>query len=184
MGPHERGVMIFVETRLKGAFVIKPERKEDARGFFARVWCQREFEAHGLNSQLAQCSVSFNKNKGTLRGMHRQEAPYPEAKTVRCTMGAIYDVILDLRPDSASFNQWIAVELTATNRWMLYIPGGMAHGFQTLEDNTEVFYQISEFYHPECESGLRWNDPAFEIKWPLAVSMIAERDNTYQLRGN
>jgi len=175
--------MIFVETKLKGAFLIKAERKEDERGFFARLWCRREFEEHGLKPGLAQCNVSFNRRKGTVRGMHWQEAPYAEAKIVRCTMGAIHDVILDLRPDSLSFKQWVSAELTAANRWMLYIPEGLAHGFQTLDDNTEVFYQISEFYHPECQRGVRWNDPAFGIKWPLAVGMVSEKDRSFQLWG-
>ena len=147
--------MIFNETKLKGAFVIEPERLEDERGFFARTWCQREFEAHGLNPRLVQCSISFNKKKGTLRGMHYQVAPYEEARLVRCTMGAIYDVVLDLRPASSTCKQWVAVELTSENRRMLYIPGGLAHGFQTLKDNTEVFYQMSEFYQPEYVRGVR-----------------------------
>ena len=157
--------MIFIETKLKGVFIIEPERLEDERGFFARTWCQREFEAHGLNSRLAQCSLSFNRKRGTLRGMHYQAAPYEEARLVRCTMGAIYDVALDLRRSSPAFKQWTAVELTADNRRMLYIPEGFAHGFQTLKDNTEVFYQMSEFYHPECTKGVRWNDPTFNIHW-------------------
>lgn len=173
--------MIFIATNLTGAFIIKPERLEDERGFFARTWCRQEFEQHGLNPRLAQCNISFNKSKGTLRGMHYQVAPYAEAKLVRCTMGAIYDVILDLRPESVTFKQWISVELTAENRKALYIPEGFAHGFQTLEDNTEAFYQMAEFYHPECARGVRWNDRAFGIKWPLSVVVIAEKDNACPL---
>lgn len=171
--------MIFTETKLKGAFVIEPERFEDERGFFARTWCQRELEAHGLNSHLVQCSISFNKRKGTLRGMHYQVAPHEEVKLVRCTKGAIYDVVLDLRPESPTFKLHFAIVLTAENRAMLYIPERFAHGFQTLEDNTEVFYQMSAFYAPECARGVRWNDPAFTIEWPPAERIIIERDQNY-----
>lgn len=172
--------MIFTETKLKGAFIIAPEKLEDERGFFARTWCQQEFGAHGLNLRMVQCNISFNKNKGTLRGMHYQIAPHEEAKLVRCTMGAIYDVIIDLRPNSPTFKQWIAVELTAQNHQMLYIPEKFAHGFQTLVDNTEVFYQMSEFYHPECARGVRWDDPAFGIQWPLdEVLILSEQDRNY-----
>jgi dTDP-4-dehydrorhamnose 3,5-epimerase len=168
--------MIFIETQLKGAFIIKPERLEDERGFFARTWCQREFEAHGLNSRLVQCNISFNKKAGTLRGMHYQAAPYEEAKLVRCTQGAIYDAIIDLRPESPTFKQYTAIVLTAQNRKMLYVPEGFAHGFLTLEDHTEVFYQMSEFYAPEYARGIRWNDPAFNIQWPADVQIISDRD--------
>lgn len=171
--------MIFIETKLRGAFIIEPEPLEDERGFFARTFDQKEFEAHGLNPRVMQCNISFNKKKGTLRGMHYQIAPYQEAKLVCCTKGAIYDVALDLRLDSPTLKQWIAVELTAENRRMLYIPEGFAHGFQTLEDNTEVFYQMSEFYHPESAKGVRWNDPAFGIVWPIAPSIISEKDRAY-----
>ena len=171
--------MIFTETSLKGAFLIEPERLEDERGFFARTWCQREFEAHGLNSRLVQCNISFNKKMGTLRGMHYQVAPYEEARLVRCTQGAIYDVIIDLRPESSTFKQYIAAVLTAQNRTMLYVPEGFAHGFLTLEDNTEVFYQMSEFYAPEYARGVRWNDPAFGIQWPAEVQVISDRDQNY-----
>lgn len=171
--------MIFIETKLKGAFIIEPEPIEDERGFFARTFCQEEFKAHGLNFRVVQCNISFNKERGTLRGMHYQIAPYQEAKLVRCTRGAIYDVIIDLRPESPTFKQWIAVELTAENRRMLYVPEGFAHGFQTLEDNTEVFYMMSEFYHPECARGVRWNDPAFGIEWAIAVTIISAKDRKY-----
>jgi dTDP-4-dehydrorhamnose 3,5-epimerase len=171
--------MIFTETELEGAFVIEPERLEDERGFFARTWCQREFQAHELNPRLVQCSISFNKKKGTLRGMHYQVPPYEETKLVCCTMGAIHDVIIDLRTHSRTFKRWVAVELTAQNRRALYIPEGLAHGFQTLEDNTEVFYQMSEFYHPEASRGVRWNDPAFRIVWPNDIIVISDKDREY-----
>lgn len=171
--------MIFAETRLKGAFIIEPERLEDERGFFARTFCQKEFAAHGLRTRFVQCSISFNKKKGTLRGMHYQVVPHEEAKLVRCTMGAIYDVIIDLRREAPTFRQWVGVELTAHNHRMLYVPEGMAHGFQTLEDDTEVFYEITEPYHPECAAGVRWDDDAFGISWPLAVSILSDKDRTY-----
>ena len=151
--------LIFTKTRLKGAFVIEPERFEDERGFFARTWCQKEFEVHKLHTGLVQCSVSFNKRKATLRGMHYQVSPCEETKLVRCTMGSIYDVIIDLRPMSLTFKQHISVNLTAENRKTLYVPEGFAHGFQTFEDNSEVFYQISAYYAPEYARGVRWNDP-------------------------
>jgi dTDP-4-dehydrorhamnose 3,5-epimerase len=171
--------LIFTETKPKGAFVIELEPVEDERGFFARSWCGREFEVRGLNSQLAQCNISFNKRKGTLRGMHYQTAPHEEAKLVRCTMGAIFDVIIDLRRQSPTFKKWVAVELNERNRRMLYVPEGFAHGFQTLEDDTEVFYQMSEFYAPEHARGVRWNDPAFQISWPGAEPVISASDQTY-----
>jgi dTDP-4-dehydrorhamnose 3,5-epimerase len=171
--------VIFKETKLKGAFIIEPERIEDERGFFARTFCRKEFEAHGLNPYLVQCSVSFNKKKGTLRGMHYQAAPHQEAKLVRCTMGAIHDVILDLRPNSPTFKQWVSVELSADNRRMVYLPEGVAHGFQTLAPDTEVFYQMSEFYHPESVRGVRWDDQRFGIRWPAAERVISVRDLSY-----
>jgi len=172
--------VIFRQTRLKGAFFIEPERIEDRRGFFARAWCKEEFESHSLNPSLVQCNLSFNKNGGTLRGMHYQTAPHEEAKLVRCTRGAIYDVIIDLRPESPTYLEWIGVELTADNHKMLYVPENFAHGYQTLTDNTEVFYQVSQFYSPESERGVRWNDPAFGIKWPETNSvMISEKDKNW-----
>jgi dTDP-4-dehydrorhamnose 3,5-epimerase len=171
--------MNFSETRVKGVFQVHPEPIADQRGFFARTWCPKEFESHGLNPRIAQCSASFNHRKGTLRGMHYQAAPFREAKLVRCTRGAIYDVAVDLRPDSPTFRGWVAAELTAGNRTMLYIPEGCAHGFLTLEDNCEVFYQISEFYSSEHGRGARWNDPAFGIEWPGEVRVIADRDRLY-----
>lgn len=169
--------MKFTETKLKGAFIIDIEPREDERGFFARSWCEDEFKKHGLNPRLAQCNISFNKKKGTLRGMHYQVAPFAEAKLVRCTRGAIYDVIIDLRPDSPTFKRWVSVELAAENHRALYVPEDFAHGFQTLMDNTEVFYQMSEFYHPECARGVRWNDVAFEIVWPILDVVISENDS-------
>jgi dTDP-4-dehydrorhamnose 3,5-epimerase len=171
--------MKFIETQLPGAFVIAPEPLNDARGFFARTFCAREFAERGLDPSIAQCSVSFNHRRGTLRGMHYQSAPFKEIKLVRCTAGAIHDVILDLRPSSPSFRRWIAVELSAANRHMLYVPAGMAHGFQTLEDATEVFYQISEPYAPGHARGVRWDDPAFAITWPLGEPILSERDRCY-----
>ena len=171
--------MKFVETELNGAFIVEPDRLEDERGFFARTWCRKEFEQHGLNPNVVQCNISFNRNKGTLRGMHYQASPFEEAKLVRCTMGAIYDVIIDLRLNSKTFMQWIAVELTAENRKMIYIPEGFAHGFQTLEDDTEVFYQMSEFYAPEYARGVRWNDPNFNIEWPDDIRIISAKDKNF-----
>ena len=171
--------MIFKETKLKGAFIIEPERIEDERGFFARTFCQKEFEVNGLNPNLVQCSVSFNKKKGTLRGMHYQTAPHEETKLVRCTRGTIYDVILDLRPTSPTFKQWVSVELTGENRRMVYIPEGLAHGFQTLQDETEVLYQMSEFYNPEAARGVRWNDPSFEVQWPSKPLVVSRKDASY-----
>ncbi len=170
---------IFEETGIEGAFLIRPERIEDERGYFARTWCRAEFSARHLETRLLQCSTSFNKAKGTLRGMHYQAAPYGEVKLVRCTRGAIYDVILDLRRESSSFGRWQAFELSAENGLMLYIPQQVAHGFQTLEDSSEVFYQISEIHVPSAARGVRYNDPAFEISWPQPVTSISERDSSY-----
>lgn len=171
--------MKFIETRLKGAFIIEPERLEDERGFFARTFCPKEFEDHGLNPRIVQCNISYNKHKGTLRGMHYQVALMAEAKLVSCTRGAIYDVIIDLRPESPTYCQWFAEELNAENRKMIYIPEGFAHGFQTTEDETEVFYQMSEFYSPEHARGVRWDDPVFGIEWPLDMKIISEKDKEY-----
>ncbi len=171
--------MRFTETRIPGAFVIDPERLEDGRGFFARTWCEETFRARGLQTRLVQCSLSYNRKKGTLRGMHWQAPPHPEAKLVRCTRGAIHDVILDLRPESPAYKRWEALTLTADNRRMLYVPEGVAHGFQTLEDDTEVFYQMSEAHHPECARGVRWDDPAFGIAWPPGERILNDRDRRY-----
>lgn len=172
--------IIFKETKLKGAFVIEPERFDDERGFFARSFSDKEFAAQGIDPHFVECNISFNKRKNTLRGMHFQRAPYAQGKLVRCTAGAIYDVAVDLRPDSETFRRWVAVELTGQNRLMLYVPEGFAHGFQTLEDNTEVFYQVSTHYVPASCDGVRWNDPAFDIRWPAIEGVIVnERDRTY-----
>ena len=171
--------MRFSETKLPGVFEIDIELMPDERGFFVRTWCQHEFEAHGLASKLVQCSLSFNRRKGTLRGMHYQAAPHEETKVVRCNKGAIYDVILDLRRQSPTFKQWIAVVLTAEKRNMIYVPEGCAHGFLTLEDESEVTYQMSEFWNAESARGVRWDDPAFQITWPEKVEVVSERDRTY-----
>jgi dTDP-4-dehydrorhamnose 3,5-epimerase len=168
--------MKFSSTKLSGVWMVDLERHEDERGFFARTWCRREFEEHGLNPNLVQCSVSFNRKRGTLRGMHYQIAPHAESKLVRCTRGAIYDVAVDLRTTAPTYKKWIAVELTAENGRALYLPEGFAHGFQTLEDDTEAFYQISEFYHAESARGVRWNDPALNIHWPVANPFLSDRD--------
>ena len=171
--------MIFTTTTLSGVYVISPEPHEDARGFFARTYCEREFAAHGLNPRMVQCAISYSKKRGTLRGLHHQLAPYAEAKLVRCVAGALYDVAVDLRLDSPSFARHVAVELTAHNRDMLYIPEGCAHGSQTLADDTEVFYQMSAYHMPEFARGVRYNDPALGIAWPIAPPIILERDATY-----
>ena len=173
--------MKFTETRLQGAFVITPDRIEDERGFFARTFCRREFEEHGLNPNLVQCNISFNKKKGTLRGMHYQVAPHEEAKLVRCTSGAIYDVIIDLRPVSPTFKQWFAAELSGENHQLLYVPEGFAHGYQTLMPQTEVSYQVSEFYNPASERGIRWDDPTTGVTWPLPVTLMSQKDRNYPL---
>ncbi len=172
--------MIFTETPLRGAFVIDIEPREDERGLFARTYCEDEFIQHGLNPQIKQCNTSFNRKRGTLRGMHFQRTPFAEAKLVRCTRGAIHDVILDLRPDSDSYLQHFAIQLTEQDRTMLYIPEGFAHGFQTLEDNSEVFYQMSTSYAPSAAAGVRWNDPAFDIDWPSTEERIlSAQDASY-----
>jgi dTDP-4-dehydrorhamnose 3,5-epimerase len=175
--------MIFTETKLRGAFVIEPQLIEDARGFFARTWAPEDFEARGLNPRIAQCSISYNARRGTLRGMHYQAAPYAEVKVVRCTRGTIYDVAVDIREGSPTYLRWAAVELSERNRAMLYIPEGFAHGYQTLEDDTEVFYQVSEGYRPQAARGLRWDDPALGIAWPLPLAAISDRDREAPLVG-
>lgn len=172
--------MIFQETRLKGAYVIEPERIEDRRGFFARTWCTRDFETAGLNPLMVQCNISFNAKKGTIRGMHYQRAPHEEAKLVRCTKGAIFDVIIDLRPKSTTYIEWVGVELTSDNHKMLYVPEGFAHGYQTLTDNSEVFYQVSQYYTPGAEQGIRWDDSLFGIKWPeFKYRFISDKDKNW-----
>jgi dTDP-4-dehydrorhamnose 3,5-epimerase len=171
--------MHFSETNLSGVYEIDIDPIPDERGFFARTWCSDQFLRQGLNARLVQCSVSFNKKEGTLRGMHYQVAPHAEAKLVRCTRGSVYDVVLDLRAGSSSFRGWIAVLLSADKRNMVYVPEGCAHGFLTLQDECEIFYQMSEIYYPDCARGVRWSDPAFQIKWPAPVQVISERDRTY-----
>ena len=171
--------MIFTETKLKGAFILDLQRREDARGFFARTFCVKELEAHGLKTAVAQGNVSFNFKKATVRGMHYQLPPAAETKLIRCTAGAICDVIIDLRPDSPTYLQHIAVELTAENRRALFVPEMFAHGYQTLTDNAEVTYMAGEFYTPQHERGLRHDDPAFGISWPLPVSDISPKDATW-----
>jgi dTDP-4-dehydrorhamnose 3,5-epimerase len=171
--------MTFEETRIAGCFEIRIEPHPDERGLFARTWCRREFTAHGLNPNLAQCSVSFNHRKGTLRGLHYQQAPHAETKVVRCTRGAIYDVVVDLRPGSLTCKDWVAVVLTADQHNMVYVPEGCAHGFLTLADDCEVLYQITEFHHGEAARGVRWDDTAFRIAWPDPVQVISARDRTY-----
>lgn len=168
--------MKFTETKLKGAYIIELEKLQDERGYFARTWCQKEFLDHGLDVDLVQCNVSQNPKKGTLRGMHYQDPPHAETKLVRCTRGAIFDAIVDLRPDSETFLEWIAAELTADNGKMMYIPKGFAHGFQTLEENSMVYYQVSEFYAREDCRGVRWNEPRLRIPWPHEVAVISPQD--------
>jgi dTDP-4-dehydrorhamnose 3,5-epimerase len=172
--------VIFRPTDLPGAWIVDLERVEDHRGFFARSWCRDEFARHGLDTDLRQCSLSFNRKRGTLRGMHYQVAPFAEAKLVRCTRGAVYDVVVDLRPASSSFKRWIAVELAEDTHRMILVPPECAHGFQALQDNTEVFYQMSQVYSPRFSRGVRWDDPAFGIAWPIRDDLvISERDRTY-----
>jgi dTDP-4-dehydrorhamnose 3,5-epimerase len=173
--------MIFKETKLLGVFVIEPEIIEDERGFFATSWAPEEFKRRGLNPHVVQCNISFNKLRGTLRGMHFQEKPHEEAKLTRCTNGAIFDVAVDVRHLSPTRFEWVAVELSATNHRMLYIPEGFAHGYQTLADATEISYQMSEYYHPESARGLRWDDPRLGIEWPLPVTKMSPRDREFDL---
>ena len=172
--------MKFFETELKGSYIIELEKLEDERGFFTRIWDKKIFQDKGLDSDLVQMSFSFTKKRGTLRGMHFQKKPFEEAKLVRCTRGKIFDVIIDLRPESNTYKKWIGVELKSDNFKMLYIPKGFAHGFQTLEDDTEVFYQMSNWFSPEHVRGIRWNDKEFDIKWPIKCSVISKKDTTYE----
>lgn len=171
--------MIFTETPLKGAFVVEIKALEDSRGFFARTWCEREAAAMGLSVRIAQCNIAFNHRRGALRGMHFQVPPHQEARLVRCTMGSIHDVIVDLRPDSPTFLRHWSTTLSAANRLAVYVPEGFAHGLQTLEDGTEVFYQMSAAYAAEANTGVRWNDPVLGLRWPLPVTDISERDRRF-----
>lgn len=176
--------MIFTETKLMGAYLIDVERREDSRGFFARAFCQKEFEAHGLRPLIAQANLAFNHRKGTLRGMHFQFPPAAETKLVRCTRGAILDIIVDLRPESATFLQHTSIELDEDNHRALYVPERFAHGYQALVDNTETSYQVGEFYAPACESGLLHDDPRLRLTWPLPVTVISEKDQAFELLDN
>ena len=171
--------MIFTETKLKGAYIIDISRVSDERGFFGRAWCKKEFEAAGLNTDAVQANVSYNKYRGTIRGMHYQVAPFTESKTVRCTSGSIFDVIIDLRPDSPTFKQWVGVELTADSFRMLYVPDGFAHGFITLEDHSSVHYMVTEYYTPGAETGIRFDDPAFNIEWPMQPKVVSDKDKSH-----
>jgi dTDP-4-dehydrorhamnose 3,5-epimerase len=171
--------MIFRETMIEGVWVVEPERYEDERGFFARTWDTKEFARRGLNGRLVQCSISYNRRRGTLRGMHYQATPHEEAKLVRCTSGSIFDVAVDLRTESATFRRWVGTELSADNRLAMYVPEGCAHGFLTLTEESEVAYLISEFYVPDAARGVRWNDPAIGIDWPADVLVVNERDRSY-----
>lgn len=173
--------MLFTKTKLKGAYVLQIERREDERGFFARTYCQHEFETEGIDFNIVQANVSVNKMKGTLRGLHAQLAPYKESKLVRCSSGSIYDVIIDMRKNSATYLQWYGEELSKENYKMMYIPEGFAHGFITLQDDTEVVYQMSQYYMPGAEIGFRWNDPAFNIHWPLQPIVMSAKDQSYPL---
>ncbi len=171
--------MIFKETALRGAYIIDLEKIRDERGFFARAWCRREFEAAGLTARIVQTNVSYSAKRGTLRGMHYQAPPHAEAKLIRCTRGAIYDVIVDLRADSPTYRQWIGVELAADDHRMLFVPENFAHGFLTLSDDVEVTYQVSEFYTPGAERGIRWNDPAIGIEWPMEPTVMSRKDMSW-----
>jgi dTDP-4-dehydrorhamnose 3,5-epimerase len=171
----------FLPTPIGGAFIVELEPLGDERGFFARSFCQEEFQKQGIDPRITQCNISFNQHRGTLRGLHYQVKPHEEAKLVRCTQGAIWDVIVDLRENSPTRYRWFAAELTSENRRALYIPRGLAHGFQTLSDNSEVFYQMSEFYHPESSRGVRWDDPMIGITWPVDNPVLSPRDKSYPL---
>lgn len=173
--------MKFLETSLTDAFLVQPEKRDDNRGFFARILCQHEFAAQSLVFEFVQANLSHNENSGTLRGMHFQHSPHAEVKLVRCVRGGIFDVIVDLRPESASFRRWQGFELTASNANSLYVPTGFAHGFITLTDDTDVMYHVSHFYTPSAESGIRYNDPAIGIEWPVPVTSISDKDTTWRL---
>ena len=171
--------MIYCETELKGAYIVELERLEDNRGFYARAFCQDDFEENGLNNIIAQTNAVFTEKKGTLRGMHYQVAPHQEVKFIRCFSGSFFDVIIDLRSESPTFQQWTAVKLTQNNFKALYVPEGFAHGFQTLENNTLAYYNVSKSYSPGSERGIRWNDPAFNIVWPIANPILSEKDKCH-----
>lgn len=171
--------MIFTETKLKGAFIVEIKKLEDDRGFFGRAWCQKEFEEHGLNGNVVQINASLTKKKGTIRGLHYQIDPYQETKFIRCTRGRIWDVIIDLRPGSPTFMQWTGTELGADEYKMVYVPENFAHGMVALEDNSEIYYPVTAFYTPGAERGIRYNDPAFDIEWPVEITTVSEKDNSH-----
>jgi dTDP-4-dehydrorhamnose 3,5-epimerase len=172
--------MIFTPTELADAYVVDLEPRSDERGFFARAWCEREFEEHGLSTRISQCNISFNRHRSTLRGLHYQAAPHAEVKLIRCTRGAVYDVIVDLRPDSPTWKRWLGIELTAENRRALYVPEGFAHGYQTLVDDTETLYQVSAPYAPDAEGGVRFDDPLFSIDWPDPEgALLSDKDRSW-----
>lgn len=171
--------MIFIETKLKGAYIVELEKREDNRGFFARGWDGNLLQQQGLIGRVVQQNIAFSKTKGTIRGLHYQKVPYQETKFVRCTRGSVFDVIVDLRPDSPTFKQWLGVKLAMDNYRVLYVPKDFAQGFQSLEDNSEIMYLVSEVYTPAAEAGVRYNDPSIGIKWPLPVSMISEKDTNW-----
>ncbi len=173
--------MKFAPTTLPGVWIIDLEPKEDERGFLARTFCENEFAEHGLHARWPQCNLTLTRKRGTIRGMHYQAEPKPEIKLIRCSAGAVYDVLVDVRRDSPAFGKWESFELTAMNRRTLYVPGGIAHGFQCLAENSELFYQMSEFYYPELARGVRWSDPAVGIKWPLGDPLVSERDRNLPL---
>jgi dTDP-4-dehydrorhamnose 3,5-epimerase len=173
--------MKFIPTELEGAFILEPERREDARGFFARSFCVKELEAHGLSLSVLQCNVAFTHKKGTLRGLHYQVPPAAETKLMRCTRGSVYDVIVDLRPGSPTYLKHIGVQLTAENRRALFVPALFAHGYQTLTDESEMTYLVNEFYNPSCERGLRYDDPALAIRWPVRLAAISDKDFSWPL---
>jgi dTDP-4-dehydrorhamnose 3,5-epimerase len=172
--------MIFKKTLFKSAYIIEIEKHGDFRGFFGRSWCRKEFSDHGLNADLVQTNIGYSRSKGTLRGLHYQAAPYAETKLFRCVRGSIYDVIIDLRPESSTYMQWLGIELDAESYQMIYVPEGFAHGYLTLEDRTEVMYQVSEYYTPGFERGIRFNDPAFAIRWPEDILFISDKDLSWQ----
>jgi len=173
--------MIFEETPLRGAYVIEPEKISDHRGFFARVWCKKELQRHGLNSELSQSNIGFSHVKGTLRGLHFQKPPHAESKIVRCTRGSIFDVIVDLRPESPTYKRWFGIELSDENRKMLYVSEGMAQGYMTLQDNTEINYHTTEFFTAEAASGVRFDDPVLGIRWPISATAVSEQDRSWPL---
>jgi len=171
--------MIFTETKLKGAYLVEIKKLEDERGFFGRAWCQQEFEEVGLNAQVKQINTSYSVHQGTIRGMHYQIDPYQETKFIRCTKGSVYDVIIDLRPDSPTFMQWVGHELSAENCRMVYVPENFAHGIVSLEDHSEIYYPVTEFYTPGSERGIRYDDPAFNIDWPVKISQVSDKDRNH-----